>query len=64
MRVTILSGSRNTEGKTAELLQAISEGVEKGGGSTETLFLPTMNLERCRQCEANGWGICRREACA
>jgi multimeric flavodoxin WrbA len=27
----------------------------------EQFFLPQMNIERCRQCEDNGWGICRTE---
>ena len=62
MQVLILSGSRNKEGKTAEALKMIQEGVEAGGGATETFFLPLLKLERCRQCEADGWGICRREA--
>ncbi len=62
MQVTILSGSRNPEGRTAEAIKAIGEGVEKGGGLNEVFFLPTLKLERCRQCESNGWGICRREA--
>lgn len=27
----------------------------------ERLFLPELELERCRQCEDSGWGICRTE---
>jgi multimeric flavodoxin WrbA len=61
MKILILSGSRNPEGRTAQAVNAISKGVEKAGGNTECFFLPEMNLERCRQCESDGWGVCRRE---
>jgi multimeric flavodoxin WrbA len=29
----------------------------------ERVFLPEVAVERCRQCEDNGWGICRTEGC-
>ena len=61
MKILIISGSRNPEGRTAQAVNAISKGVEKAGGNTECFFLPEMNLERCRQCESDGWGVCRRE---
>lgn len=61
MQVLVLSGSRNPEGRTARLINSLREGIVKGGGNSELLFLPTMNIERCRQCESNGWGICRSE---
>jgi multimeric flavodoxin WrbA len=25
------------------------------------VFLPTLKIERCRQCDDNGWGLCRKE---
>ncbi len=61
MKILILSGSRNPEGRTAQAINAIRKGVEKAGGNTEIFFLPEMNLEHCRQCESDGWGVCRRE---
>ncbi len=61
MSILVLSGSRNREGQTARAIDALGRGVAKAGGSTECFFLPELNLERCRQCESNGWGICRRE---
>ena len=61
MQILILSGSRNPEGRTATAINALRRGIEKSGGSSECIFLPELNLERCRQCESDGWGVCRRE---
>lgn len=61
MQILVLSGSRNRQGKTAQAIGAICKGVEKAGGKTETIFLPEKKLERCRQCNPDGWGICRIE---
>lgn len=57
--VLAISGSRNPEGYTAKAISAFAEGVRKNGGQTEIVFLPELNLERCRQCENSGWGECR-----
>ena len=27
----------------------------------ERVFLPQLKLERCRQCQDDGWGLCRQE---
>jgi len=61
MQILILSGSRNRQGKTARAIKAIQKGIREAKGKSEVIFLPELNLERCRQCEADGWGICRRE---
>jgi multimeric flavodoxin WrbA len=61
MKVLVLSGSRNRQGKTAEAINAICRGVAKGGGSSEVVFLTELKLERCRQCNADGWGVCQSE---
>jgi multimeric flavodoxin WrbA len=61
MKILVLSGSRNRQGKTAEAISAVCRGVAKGGGSSEVVFLSELKLERCRQCNADGWGICRSE---
>jgi multimeric flavodoxin WrbA len=61
MKILILSGSRNRQGKTTEAINAVSRGVTQNGGSTEVVFLTELKLERCRQCDAEGWGICRSE---
>ena len=59
MNILIVSGSRNPEGQTARAVNAVSEGAKEAGSDVELVFLPTLNLERCRQCDQNGWGICK-----
>ncbi len=61
MRILVLSGSRNPNGRTARAINAIGKGASKAGSNIDTVFLPELSLERCRQCESNGWGICRTE---
>lgn len=61
MKILMLSGSRNPEGQTARAANAILEGFAAAGGEVERVFLPTMRIERCRQCDENGWGTCRSE---
>ena len=61
MKVMMISGSRNTAGRTAQCANAIAKGLAEAGATSELVFLPVMKIERCRQCEADGWGICRRE---
>ena len=61
MKIMTISGSRNPEGQTAKASAAFLQGVVERGGEVEEAFLPAMNIERCRQCDENGWGICRTE---
>jgi len=61
MKVVCLSGSRSREGQTARALAALVKGLEAGGARSESLFLPELRLERCRQCNADGWGLCKAE---
>lgn len=61
MKMFTLSGSRNHQGRTAQAITALHEGFKSGGGIAESVFLLDLKLERCRQCEIDGWGICRRE---
>lgn len=61
MQVLILSGSRNPQGQTARAIDAFKAGLEERKAAVETAFLPTLAMERCRQCDDNGWGICRSE---
>ena len=61
MNILLLSGSRDRNGRTARAINAIITGAEKAGAETESFFLPELKLERCRQCDENGWGPCRRE---
>lgn len=61
MRVMIVLGSRNPQGQTASAAGALGEGLQDAGGEGERVLLPTKRIERCRQCDANGWGTCRSE---
>jgi multimeric flavodoxin WrbA len=61
MGIVAISGSRNEQGQTARALKAYLGGMEEAGQECERYYLPVMNLERCRQCDADGWGLCRRE---
>jgi len=61
MKAIIISGSRNPEGQTARAVSAVCKGIESAGGEAETIFLPLLTIERCRQCDDNGWGLCRKE---
>jgi multimeric flavodoxin WrbA len=61
MKIVLLSGSRNPEGQTARAVNAVVDGIRSAGGEAELIFLPPLAIERCRQCEDSGWGICRKE---
>jgi multimeric flavodoxin WrbA len=61
MKVIAILGSRNPQGQTAKAVGALAHGVKGAGGECEQIFLPQMKIERCRQCDDNGWGICRTQ---
>jgi len=61
MKLMLIIGSRNPEGQTASAARALAGGAAEAGAEVEYAFLPALKLERCRQCEENGWGICRSE---
>jgi multimeric flavodoxin WrbA len=61
MQILALSGSRDRQGKTAQAVYSILKGVSDAGGSSECIFLPELKIERCRQCNGDGWGVCRIE---
>ncbi|MHB9034439.1 MAG: flavodoxin family protein [Anaerolineae bacterium] len=61
MQVLLISGARNTAGQTSQASEAIMRGLSSAGAAVDKVFLPTMHIERCRQCEDNGWGTCRTE---
>lgn len=59
MKVVMISGSRNPQGKTATMANALLQGATKEGAACERFFLPELKVERCRQCDEQGWGDCR-----
>jgi len=61
MQVIVISGSRNPNGQTAAAGDAFLAGIAEAGGTGQQVFLPQMNIERCRQCEDHGWGLCNSQ---
>lgn len=61
MNILAISASRNRQGLTARAIKAIGDGFIKAGGTAEYIFLPELSLERCRQCNPDGWGVCQTE---
>jgi multimeric flavodoxin WrbA len=61
MKMLVLCGSRNPEGQTAKTAQDLMHGVIGKNGQAEIVLLPTLAIERCRQCDDSGWGICIKE---
>lgn len=61
MNILVISGSRNPDGQTATAANALIDGVNSAGGSGEQVFIPSIGIQCCRQCDDNGWGICRSE---
>ena len=61
MKTILICGSRNPNGQTAQAADAVLKGLAKAGASAEQVFLPTLKVERCRQCDDDGWGLCRKE---
>jgi multimeric flavodoxin WrbA len=61
MKVLCILGSRNPKGQTARAAQAMLKGVNESGHESEIIILPSLSIERCRQCDNNGWGLCRKK---
>jgi multimeric flavodoxin WrbA len=61
MKLVAILGSRNPQGQTARAADALLQGALDAGWEVSRAFLPVLQIERCRQCEENGWGICRSE---
>ena len=59
MKAVVFLGSRDTEGRTARAANALIEGLASKGVEAERVFLPELEIERCRQCDQDGWGRCR-----
>jgi multimeric flavodoxin WrbA len=57
----MISGSRNPEGSTARMADALLRGASAEGVDAERVFLPSEAIERCRQCDSAGWGKCRSD---
>jgi len=61
MKAMMISASRNSEGQTARAANAVLAGLGEKGFECERVFLPTLRIESCHQCDDEGWGLCRSE---
>jgi multimeric flavodoxin WrbA len=61
MKALMVLGSRNPEGRTARSATALLDGLMSEGSQGEAIFLTELAIERCRQCDADGYGLCRAE---
>jgi len=61
MKAVAILGIRNPKGQTARATDALIHGLTNVGEECERIFLPQVKIERCRQCDDNGWGICRTQ---
>jgi len=65
MKALMILGCRSRTGRTASAAGALVEGMEASGCEVESIFLPELEVERCRQCDGDGWGRCRdKDECA
>lgn len=58
MKILAIVSSVNKDGKTAASARSLIEGAETGGAEGNLFFLTDMDLQRCRQCDSEGWGNC------
>jgi multimeric flavodoxin WrbA len=58
MKIIAITGSRNPKGQTAKAVSALLAGAKGKSAKVEQVMLAKMCIERCRQCEDDGWGIC------
>ena len=61
MHIVAILGSRDHPGRTAQATYALLQGASQTKSTTGGIFLTEKKIERCRQCEDTGWGICRTE---
>lgn len=61
MRLLAILGSRNAQGQTARAANALLDAAAEAGAEVERVFLPLIHIEHCRQCNDDGWGICKTE---
>ena len=54
----VLNGSRSANGQTATATKAFLEAARGAGVDIDEVYLPTLTIERCRQCNDDGWGLC------
>jgi multimeric flavodoxin WrbA len=61
MKLLIINGSRNQSGQTGSAAAALADGARSAQCDVEMVLLPELKIERCRQCNAQGWGPCNQQ---
>jgi multimeric flavodoxin WrbA len=60
MKVLAIQASPGEDGLTASMAKAAMAGAQAAGAEAELVHACQLKLESCRQCQADGWGDCRR----
>lgn len=61
MNIMAIIGSRSRRGQTARAAEALLMGGQEAGALWDAVYLPELDMRRCKQCDADGWGRCMRE---
>jgi len=61
MNIVAIIGSRSRRGQTARAAEALCMGAAGAGAKWDSVFLPELDMRRCKQCDADGWGRCMRK---
>ena len=58
MRYVAISGSRDPNGRTAQAVAALTQGLDSAGATGCIHFLSELDIHHCNQCNERGWGLC------
>ncbi len=58
MKILAIIGSKENGVQTAKAVNALLSGAKAKGAECEELYLTKLDIERCKQCGKDGWGIC------
>jgi multimeric flavodoxin WrbA len=61
MKVLAIDCSARKDGLTARMTEAACEGARQAGAEVEYIPVASLKIERCRMCDPDGWGECRRQ---
>lgn len=61
MKVVVIDASARTDGLTARMSKAAAAGAEQSGAAVAWISLHPLRIERCRMCNPDGWGDCRKK---
>lgn len=60
MKVLAIDCSSRRDGLTGRMTRAACEGARQAGAEIEYINLADLKIDRCRMCDPDGWGNCRR----